>query len=180
MSGRMLINSFSDPVKYIELENFWAETWTKILSKFPDAGEWISPFFGTHFANGEPFQDGNPIFSAACEPRKLVVRIIQREGSTGGITCWNDCTMDGLSELVINLSLNKCNLKLAIELIEDFIEDGFCTLVEMEDIIEAQQDNQVKSRIVKSKNGETVIYTGLVRKQKGYRKAKDQELADIG
>ena len=91
-------------IAYHKLEAFWVD----LFKSIPTARsyEWVIPFYATTFANGEPFLDGNPIFSAACIDKKIVVRILQaKDGLPGAVVSWPDSADNGsMLEYVISVS----------------------------------------------------------------------------
>jgi hypothetical protein len=77
MSTVLYSNFLNDPEEYARAESFWKHHWERLLSEVGQKGTWQSPWFNTTFANGTPFRDGNPIFTAVCTSRRLGVQIIQ-------------------------------------------------------------------------------------------------------
>ena len=75
------------------------------------------------FADGTPFPDGNPIFSAVCPSRRLGVRVIQIGlDAESGLETWTDTFgEDEVRELVITCPLTEQNLDEAIQLMRTWI-----------------------------------------------------------
>ena len=69
----------SDPQQYAQAEAFWRDLWEQMGRLTGQRDEWKHPWLTTTFANGVPFLDGDPIFSAISRTRDLAVRVIQHE-----------------------------------------------------------------------------------------------------
>ena len=65
--------------------------------------DWLAPHYNTAFANGTPFQDANPIFSAYYAGTNAIIRIVLDENSSS-LTDWYQTTEKG-EEYVINARL---------------------------------------------------------------------------
>jgi hypothetical protein len=74
----------SDPSEYAAAERFWCDLWQSLE---PPA-HWTTPWLKTSFANGQPFRDGNPIFSALSEHVGRAIRIIQTEPDEDEYLTW--------------------------------------------------------------------------------------------
>jgi hypothetical protein len=79
MPGILFPDFLEDPKRYSEAEEYWRNLWAKVACSAGQASVWRSPWLTTCFADGTPFRDGNPIFSAVSDQRRLGVRIIQYE-----------------------------------------------------------------------------------------------------
>ena len=120
-----------DRSAYFEAENRWRKEWTALIpsATTPDV-VWRTPWLQTAFANGTPFLDGNPIFSAVCDSRRLGVRVIQLDPSTPGadFAYWLGSFAKGepeeITELVVSCVLSTDTLYKALDLIGQWIRDG--------------------------------------------------------
>jgi len=89
--------------------------------------QWVTPWLTTTFANGTPFADGNPIFSAVAPDRWLGVRVIQVEPSEEPQepSFWTDTFAEGepeaIKELVITCALTSQALGESMALMERWI-----------------------------------------------------------
>lgn len=100
----------ADPKRYCEAEEYWRNLWPKVVGSAGQASAWRSPWLTTCFADGTPFRDGNPIFSAVSDQRRLGVRIIQVEADPSdepAVSWWIDSfgdpsESDAIRELVIS------------------------------------------------------------------------------
>ena len=75
-----------DTTEYGKAEQYWIELWRHIEGTF----EWTTPWLKTQFANGDPFYDGNPIFSAFSLQRQRGVRVVQLDAESDDepFSCW--------------------------------------------------------------------------------------------
>src|SRR5215469_13651272 len=80
------------PQQYAKAEAFWRGLWERMERLTGQRGEWKHPWLTTTFANGVPFLDGDPIFSAVSTARDLAIRVIQHEPEEGelDLDCWVD------------------------------------------------------------------------------------------
>src|SRR2546426_3076616 len=69
----------SNAKEYRQAEAFWRTLWNEVTERAGQAGEWRFPWMKNEYADGTAVQDGNPIFSAVADKRKMGVRIIQEE-----------------------------------------------------------------------------------------------------
>src|SRR5438046_1969229 len=85
-------NFLEDSQEYERAEALWNERWTDLVRRVGQEKLWQNPWLNTKFANGTPFRDGNPIFSAVAPKRRLGVRIIQLEpsGNPKELNVWTD------------------------------------------------------------------------------------------
>jgi hypothetical protein len=75
-------NYLSDRETYLNLENFFIDFFIsklEILDK--NRNVFTIPFYKTTFQNGEPFMDGNPIFSVKNEINGEILRVIIDENN---------------------------------------------------------------------------------------------------
>jgi hypothetical protein len=81
----------SNAAEYGRAEAYWKDLWRRALEKCKKSGEWRSPWLTTRFADGTVCRDGNPIFSAVNETKKLGIRIIQHAPSNAvDLDSWTD------------------------------------------------------------------------------------------
>jgi hypothetical protein len=70
-------NSLADRDESAVLEDCLKEFFLRSLAQTgAEPGDWTIPFFTTSFADGTPFCDGNPVFSAANENKKVLLRVV--------------------------------------------------------------------------------------------------------
>src|SRR5438105_15742731 len=104
-------NFLNDPNEYHQAETLWRERWDELVRRVGQERQWVTPWLTTTFANGTPFADGNPIFSAVAPDRRLGVRVIQVEPSEEPreLSYWTDTFAEGepeaIKELVIACTL---------------------------------------------------------------------------
>ena len=119
-----------DPTEYARAEAYWRALWDELVWFEGQAQEWQYPWLKTAYANGTPFQDGDPIFSAWSPSRKLGVRVIQNEPGAGEpeLTYWHDVVGDQWSgevqTLVISCILSGQTAALARDLISYWVREG--------------------------------------------------------
>lgn len=77
MADFLLPNFLSDRAEHDQAEHFWSEQFRRITREEGVSGEWKHPWFNMRFGNGMPFGDGNPIFSAWSQRRRIGLRVIQ-------------------------------------------------------------------------------------------------------
>jgi hypothetical protein len=106
----MFFDFLKGPARYAEAEEYWRELWARVVRSVGLETEWRSPWLTTCFADGTPFRDGNPIFSAVSDQRRLGVRIIQCAAGPSDepeVNWWTDSfgdpeESDAIRELVIH------------------------------------------------------------------------------
>jgi hypothetical protein len=113
-------NFLTDRNIYIENARLYENLVHKITSG--TVSEWVI----TKFANGTDIADGNPIYSAFIENKKIAVRIIQTEIDINKpiFSAWinkNPFEMPDVKELVISLQLRQDTYEDISYLIETFI-----------------------------------------------------------
>jgi hypothetical protein len=119
-----------DPAEYAQAEAYWRDLWDELARFAGQQKDWQHPWLRTTYADGTPFQDGDPIFSAWSPARKLGVRIIQNEPQANGaeLDYWHDVMGDrGTGEvqtLVISCTLSRQTANLARSLILSWMRDG--------------------------------------------------------
>jgi hypothetical protein len=127
MTTLLYPNFLIDPREYEQAEALWQERWKELADKVRPAEQWQSPWLTTAFADGTPFRDGNPIFSALCPARRLGIRVIQVEASDGEeeLAFWTDTFAEGgsnaVKELVVSCVLTSKTLRGALELMGQWI-----------------------------------------------------------
>jgi hypothetical protein len=122
------VNFLHDPAEYAAAERFWRDAFECAARDAGVEGDWATPWLNTRFADGTPFADGNPIFSAWSPGRRLGLRIIQHDPATTpgdrGFESWVDTfdkDGDGITELVISCVLSESTAGLAMRLIGQWI-----------------------------------------------------------
>ena len=129
MTEYLFPNFLTDPREYEQAEAFWRARWDDVVRGVGQESLWESPWFNTTFANGTPFRDGNPIFSAVSLHRHLGVQVIQLEPADDleEFTVWTDTFAEGSPEavkkLVISCVLTKDTLRRAEELMRQWIPE---------------------------------------------------------
>ncbi len=129
----------ADPAEYAKAEDYWRRLWEE-LARFSDRQqEWQCPWLTTTFADGTPFRDGDPIFSAWSPSRKLGVRVIQNEPQSPELELdsWVDRVGDEwsggeVSTLVISCALSRQSADLARDLIFAWMRDGMVSITRPE------------------------------------------------
>jgi len=67
----------ADRDEYAALEDHLQEFFLWSLAQTgAEPGGWTIPFFTASFADGTPFCDGNPVFSAANENKRVLLRVV--------------------------------------------------------------------------------------------------------
>jgi len=123
----LLADFLNDRRQYGEAERLWRARWEELLRRVGQEAEWVSPWLKTTFADGTPFADGNPIFSAVAPQRRLGVRVIQLEPSEDPpeLSFWIDTFAEGepesIKELVIACVLTPQRLDECLGLMERWI-----------------------------------------------------------
>jgi hypothetical protein len=108
------------------LKDRWQELVRRVRPKEP----WQSPWINTTFANGEPFRDGNRVFSAVCPTLRRGICVIQLEPSGNGkeLYFWTDTFAKGdpeeISKLVISCTLTDETLLETLDLIHQWVTKG--------------------------------------------------------
>lgn len=64
-------NFLGDPVEYAGAEALWRSVWERVEAP----SHWTTPWLTTRYGNGQPFRDGDPIFSAFSLTAKRAIRI---------------------------------------------------------------------------------------------------------
>jgi hypothetical protein len=123
MAQHLFPNFLSDPREYAQAEAFWKQTWDELKRLAGQPHEWITPWLQTVYADGTPFQDGDPIFSAWAPARLFGVRIIQHMPTTDEmeLAFWIDVVGDEwtgqVRTLVISCALSDQAAYFALDLI---------------------------------------------------------------
>jgi hypothetical protein len=122
-------NFLNDPNEYRQAEALWRERWDELVRRLGQQPQWVTPWLTSTFADGTPFADGNPIFSAVAAGRRLGVRVIQVEPSEEPreLAVWTDTFAEGepdaIKELVIACALTQQTLGESLALMERWITD---------------------------------------------------------
>jgi hypothetical protein len=120
-------NFLTDPDEYHRAVTLWRERWDELVRRVGQERQWVTPWLTTTFANGTPFADGNPIFSAVTPDRRLGVRVIQVEISEEPreLSFWTDTFAEGepeaIKELVITCALTPQTLGDCLALMKRWI-----------------------------------------------------------
>jgi hypothetical protein len=119
-------NFLKDPTEYRQAETLWRERWDELVRRVGQERSWVTPWLTTTFADGTPFADGNPVFSAIAPDRRLGVRVIQVEPSEEReLSVWTDTFAEGgpeaVNELVIACALTPQTLVDCLALMERWI-----------------------------------------------------------
>jgi hypothetical protein len=118
------IKKFKDFLKNEKIYQQNVELYDALLHKITN--ETITGWVTTKFANGTSMFDGNPIYSAFIETKKIAIRIIQIKHDTSKpvFNVWinNDpFEIKGLAELVISLQLRQDTYEDLSCLLEKFV-----------------------------------------------------------
>src|SRR5262245_40658580 len=130
MVEHLFLHFLDDPAEYARAEAYWRELWDELARFSGQQQEWQHPWLQTAYANGTPFRDGDPIFSAWSPSRKLGVRVIQNEPQARVVELdfWPDVVGDQWSgevrTLVISCALSKQATDLARDLILSWMRHG--------------------------------------------------------
>jgi hypothetical protein len=120
-------NSFCNFLKDEKIYQDNIELYDKLFHKITN--DHITEWVITKFANGKPIADGNPIYSAFIESRKIAIRIIQVEIDTDKpiFSVWinhDPFEIKGIKELVISLQLRQDTFEDLSYLLEKFINQA--------------------------------------------------------
>ncbi len=115
MSQVLYPKFLTDARQYAAAQAFWEELWQEVLQQAATIDSWRSPWLTPKHADGTPYRDGNPIFSAINESDRLGVRIIQEAPAQTGpneLDHWVDTFGNGtdsakIRELVISTALGE-------------------------------------------------------------------------
>jgi hypothetical protein len=130
MDKYLFRNFLSDPAEYAQAEALWNEHWNERRESVRDRDEWKAPWLSTAFADGTPFGDGNPIFSAVSPLYRRGIRVIQLEPSADpqNLYFWIDAfDKDGsekIDELVISCMLTRETLLDAMDMMSQWMDEG--------------------------------------------------------
>jgi hypothetical protein len=119
-----------DPAEYAQAEAYWGDLWNEMARFAGQQKIWRHPWLRTSYADGTPFLDGDPIFSAWSPGRKLGVRVIQNEPQRSGVELnfWHEVVGDRwageVQTLVISCALSRQGANLARSLILEWIRHG--------------------------------------------------------
>jgi hypothetical protein len=127
MAKPLFPNFLNDPNEYRQAEALWRERWDELVRRVGQGQKWRTPWLTTTFADGTPFADGNPIFSAVAPDRRLGIRVIQVDPSEepSELSVWTDTFAEGqpeaIKELVIACALTPQTLGHSLSLMERWI-----------------------------------------------------------
>ncbi len=151
MVKHLFKNFLSNPYEYELAVKYWRELCDQILCVNRQQNQW-KPWLNIHFADGTPFQDGNPIYNLISEGKCKGLCIIQEEPNTDDveISAWMDTfgdygngEEDSIKELVIVCALSNESVKIASSLIKAWIAEDR-TYPEMENLIRLIQPSPVE------------------------------------
>jgi hypothetical protein len=127
MTQTLFPHFLDDPDEYRQAETLWRERWEELVRRVGQGRQWVTPWLTTTFADGTPFADGNPIFSAVAPDRRLGVRVIQVEPAENPheLAVWTDTFAEGepeaVKELVLTCALTQKTLGDSLALMERWI-----------------------------------------------------------
>ena len=130
MAAHLFPRFLADPAEYSRAEAYWRSLWEELTRLTGQVQEWRHPWLQTAYADGTPFRDGDPIFSAWSPTRKLGVRVIQNELQQEALELdfWSDVVGDQRSgevhTLVISCVLTSEAAGLARDLIVSWMRHG--------------------------------------------------------
>jgi hypothetical protein len=119
-----------DPEEYAAAEAYWRRLWDEVAGLAGAAWEWKHPWLQTAYADGTPFRDGDPIFSAWAPSRNLGLRVIQNRPhrQDPALEFWPDVVGDEWSgevrTLVISCELSRQTAALARGMIFSWLRYG--------------------------------------------------------
>jgi hypothetical protein len=124
-------NFLTDAGAYDAALQFWDQLWHEKIDPWGVRAHW-APWINTHFANGTPFRDGNPIFGRLSLRDRRAVRVIQSEPTSANpiIDFWLQLfpadagTAAGVTELVVVCELSEESAQLAAGLIASWVNRG--------------------------------------------------------
>jgi len=99
--------------EHTPIRAYWRDLWDEMARFAGQQHEWHYPWLRTAYADGTPFRDGDPLFSAWSPSRRLGVRVIQTEpqGDEVELNYWHDVVGDRwtgeVQTLVISCALSK-------------------------------------------------------------------------
>ena len=124
-------NFLDDSEVYAKAEELWCQTITKIVKRLGQTRRWKIPWIKPRFGNGEPYQDGNPMFTALDSSRRLAINIIQMPYAAEGepdLIHWTKKLAEGEPEevdaLVIACVLSDDTLAQATDLMTKWAAHG--------------------------------------------------------
>lgn len=118
--------------QYAAARAVWKQLWHEVLTQTGQVDSWKSPWLTPKHADGTPYRDGNPIFSAVNETDRLGVRIIQEAPMSAGpneLDYWVDtfgsaADPNKVRELVISTVLDEGTRLQARELLACWVARG--------------------------------------------------------
>jgi hypothetical protein len=121
----------SDPNVYAQAETYWQNRWNELVNFADQEGQWQTPWLRAAFADGTPFRDGDPIFSAISTLVDRAVRVIQYATESDGVEldCWvewfgPDAANRRVQVLVISCSLSVESAAQACDAISSWMVEG--------------------------------------------------------
>ena len=124
-------NFLDDADEYAKSEELWLRTLNAVTERLGQKKRWKAPWIKPKFADGTPHQDGNPMFNALDQSRRLAINIIQVPAAAAGepdLIYWTKTLAEGDPEeaetLVISCVLSDDTLAQASELMTKWAKNG--------------------------------------------------------
>jgi hypothetical protein len=127
---RLFPTFLSDSSEYARAEAFWREMFIRLWKARGNDGLWRWPWLATTYADGTPFSDGDPIFSAVSQMYNIGLRVIQCEPTKGrrkAAACVSsrvETTFEHILTLTISVDLDESSAKQAEMMIGAWIDAG--------------------------------------------------------
>lgn len=96
------------PEKYKLLEEFFLKIFNEEIKDQKIRAEFTTPHYSAHYADGTPFMDGNPIFSAKNTVTGNILRIVINEDVSKYAKNLN--TIDDFEELCLVMNISEIGL----------------------------------------------------------------------
>ncbi len=124
MGKHLFADFLTNKQVYQICKNYWEIKIEDLLFKHGITN--LSPYLNTKFANGQDFNDGNPIVNLCDNRQNRAFRIIQEEPESEKetITAWTNKTEiedKEIEELVISLELTPTTENIALDLISKWL-----------------------------------------------------------
>ncbi|MBN1463998.1 MAG: hypothetical protein JW922_10045 [Paludibacteraceae bacterium] len=124
MKKHLFTDFLTNKLVYQICKNYWEIKIEDLLFKHGITA--FSPYLNTKFANGQDFNDGNPIVNLYDSKQNRAFRIIQEEpeSENESITAWTNKTEINdieIEELVISLELTPTTENIALDLISKWL-----------------------------------------------------------
>ncbi|AOA59471.1 hypothetical protein [Acinetobacter larvae] len=103
----MFKNYLKDYDEYIKLEKYVYDYFLESI----DDKKWITPYYQTHFMDGTPFFDANPIYSAKNLEENYIIKLIIDENSQKIIKFKSNIDSTKLYTYICNIKKLKKTIK---------------------------------------------------------------------